>query len=162
MHARQNKFLRTLAIAAVLILAAGRSGDASGARLSPMQADNLFASLSRQKIVNLCGDGKRSAPTAKHPDEFLEYPFGAFFFENHGSVLMGASLIISGKVESGWENTLRQSSDTDKDDQLSHKNAVLTAEMHAKLDGISVHEYEGLQALKIMDNTPCLSSLSVR
>lgn len=70
--------------------------------------------------------------------------------------------MVSGKVHAGWENTHRESSDTDKDNQLAHKNAVLAAELLAKLDGISIYEYEGNQALKTLANAPCLAGLSTR
>lgn len=46
--------------------------------------------------------------------------------------------------------------------RVSHDSYANMIPSLAELDGVSVDEYEGKLALKIMDNAPCLSSSSGR
>jgi hypothetical protein len=129
------------------------------AGMSALQADDLFASLDRQKIISYCGNGKPPSPTAKHPQNDLQYPFGFFLFEK--GMLMGATLepVTGGTQGVVWTNVHLDSTD---EFRVVHGDQVKTAELLAMLDGTSVKEYEGKNALRIVRNTPCLALLTTR
>jgi hypothetical protein len=134
-----------------------------GAAMSPQQADDLFSHLSRTTVGSYCGDGKPLPPTTKDPRNLLEYPFGYFIFEGGGSVLMGTAIQIPGEASKTiWTNVHRDSIEENKELRLNHINMVKTVEMEAMLNGISIYEYEGKKALRIVQNTPCLAGLVTR
>jgi hypothetical protein len=133
------------------------------AAMSPQQADDLLSHLNRTTVASHCDEGKPLPSTAKNPRNLLEYPFGYFLFENDGSVLMGATIQISGTTNQIiWTNVHRDSTDEDKELRAIRSNMVKTAETEAMLDGISVYEYEGKNALQIVQGTPCLAGLATR
>jgi hypothetical protein len=134
------------------------------AAMSPQQADDLLSHLNRTTVATYCGDGKPLPPTAKNPrNASLEYPFGYFLFESGGSVLMGTTIQISGMAnQTVWTNVHRDSTDENKEVRVNRSNMVKTAEMLAMLNGISVYEYEGKNALQIVQGTPCLAGLATR
>jgi hypothetical protein len=134
--------------------------------MSARQADDLFSHLDRTTIVSYCGEVKpvppREARDRRDPRNVLDYPSGYFLFESGGSVLVETGVQTPGadKFHTVWENVHRTPAETATDP--NERVMIMMAEMHAKLGGISVYEYEGRVALKILENTPCLAGLSTR
>ena len=127
--------------------------------LTPRQAGDFLSRLDRSTIHQHCGELKSAS---KPSLTLLEYPFGYFIFEREGTALMEATIQIPGGSQIIWTNAQRDSTDEREDVRKDHRLSVGAASMQAMLDGITVYDFEDKQALKIVQNTPCLAGLVPR
>jgi hypothetical protein len=153
-------------IVAVVLMGCQHKGVEARQGMSPRQADYLLSNLDRATILDYCGPaqksrvspGKSRVNPGLDPNSFLVYPFAYFRFEDGGSPLMGVSVHVPGK-ENVWENAHRESTSNNKMMRVTHQNIVKLDEWMASLDNTSIYELEGKKALKIMEDTPCLTAL---
>ncbi len=140
---------RLVTIIGATFLCVSSFSSACNRKLPPEEADLSFSRLDQQKVVSLCGKDKKGFTNT------LEYEGGVFFvFEDNGLHLMTAG-DKGGKIT--WVNVRRSSTNSDPSLRSGWELAVFLSKSMAETKGISVYEYEGTKALKLMDRLPCLS-----
>jgi hypothetical protein len=136
------------------------SDSRSQPEMSPLQADSFFSNLTLRTLVAACGAGKQPL---KEPNSLLGYPFGFFEFENDGSVLMFLLVHVPEEAAQGgatWTNTHRESTATNVERRKARVDYLMLAKLHSLTEGVSVQQYEGQEALKVIKYVPCLAKLA--
>ena len=105
-------------------------------------------------IVSHCGEGEPLPRTARDPGAWLKYPFGDFIFDNTHTFLTQALVSVPGQQKIAWVNMHIEPPDQ------TFADMQRASEAEAMLEGISVYESQGRQALRVLTSTPCLAGLA--
>jgi hypothetical protein len=125
------------------------------ADITPLQADRILKNLNYDTIVDHCGQGKYSLADQqkfikKQGERALSYPFGMFTFTEDGTELTYMGYKYEGK------NTQWLNSRTPPKSLV--KSILELDEISARGENISISEYEGKNAITILQ-LPCMYGL---